>query len=73
MTRKIIEKKTENYRKRKIIWFNSPYRLNISTNTVKAFFSQLVKHFRKSHKLHKFLIRNNVSKLVIVLLLILKE
>ena len=50
-----------NNRKRKIIWFNPPYSLNVSTNISKKFFILLVKHFRKTHQLHKLFNRNNVK------------
>ena len=48
-------------RKRKIIWFNPPFSLNVSTNIGKKFFSLLGKHFPKTHQLHKLLKRNNVK------------
>ena len=48
-------------RKRKIIYFNPPYTLNISTNIGKKFFSLLGKHFPKTHQLHKLFSHNNVK------------
>ena len=48
-------------RKRKIIWFNPPFSLNVSTNIGKKFFSLLGKHFSKTHQLHKLFNRNNVK------------
>ena len=48
-------------RKRKIIWFNPPFSLNVSTNIGKKFFSLLGKHFPKTHQLHQFFNRNNVK------------
>ena len=48
-------------RKRKIIWFNPPFSLNVSTNIGKKFFSLLGKHFPKTHQLHKLFNRNNVK------------
>ena len=48
-------------RRRKIIWFNSPFSLNVSTNIGKKFFSLLGKYFLKKHQLHKLFIRNNVK------------
>ena len=48
-------------RKRKIIWFSPPFRLNVSTNIGKKFFSLLGKHFPKTHHLHKLYNRNNVK------------
>ena len=48
-------------RKRKIIWFNPPFSLNVSTNIGKKFFSLLGKHFPKTYQLHKLFNRNNVK------------
>ena len=47
------EKKTRNEekrkRRRKIIWFNPPFSLNVKTNTGKLFFKMLKKHFPKAN------------------------
>ena len=48
-------------RKRKIIWFNPPFSLNVSTNIGKKFFSLLGKHVPKTHQLHKLFNCNNVK------------
>ena len=48
-------------RKRKIIWFNPTFSLNVSTNIGKNFFSLSGKHFPKTHQLHKLFNRNNVK------------
>ena len=48
-------------RKRKIIWFNPPLNLNVSTNIGKKFFSLLGKHFSKTHQLQNLLNRNNLK------------
>ena len=48
-------------RKRKIIWFNPPFSLNVSTNIGKTFFSVLDQHFPKTHQLHKLFNQNNVK------------
>ena len=48
-------------RRRKIIWFNPPFSLNVSTNVGREFFSLLGKHFSKTHQLHKLFNRNNVK------------
>ena len=48
-------------RKRKIIWFNPPFSLNVSTNIGKKLFSLLGKHFPKTHQLHELFNRNNVK------------
>ena len=55
-----VANKTKN-RKRKIIWFNPPFSLDVSTNIGKKFFSLLGKHFPKTHQLHKLFNRNNVK------------
>ena len=46
---------------RKIIWFNPPFSLNVSTHINKKFFSLLGKHFAKTRQLHKLVNRNNVN------------
>ena len=48
-------------RKRKIIWFNPPFSLNVLKNIGKKFFSLLGKHFPKTHQLHKLFNHNNVK------------
>ena len=48
-------------RKRKIIWFNPPFSLNVSTNIGKNFFNLLGKHFPKTHQLHELFNRNIVK------------
>ena len=48
-------------RKRKIIWFNPPFSLNVKTNIGKCFLKLLDKHFPKDHKYHKIFNRNTVK------------
>ena len=48
-------------RKRKIIWFNPPFSLNVSTNIGKKILQSIGKHFPKMHQLHKLFNRNNVK------------
>ena len=48
-------------RKKKIIWFNPPFSVNVSTNIGKKLFSLLGKHFPKTHQLHKFFNQNDVK------------
>ena len=48
-------------KRRKVIWFNLPYKNRVSTNIGKAFFYLLWKHFSPSYRLHK--ICKNVVKL----------
>ena len=55
------EKIVVNNHKRKIIWFNLPYSMNVKTNIGKVFFKLLKKHFPKTNKLHKIFNRNNVK------------
>ena len=45
-------------KRRKIIWFNPPFSLNVSINIGKKL---LGKHFPKTHQLHKLLNRNIVQ------------
>ena len=47
--------------KRKFVWFNPPFSLNVSTNIGKKFRSLLGKHFSKTHQLFKLFNRNNVK------------
>ena len=48
-------------RKRKIIWFNSPFFKSVKTNIGKIFLQLLSKHFPKNHKMHKIFNRNTVK------------
>ena len=48
-------------RKKKIILFNPPFSLNVSTNIRKKFFTPLGKHFPKTHQVHKLLNFHNVK------------
>ena len=48
-------------RKRKMIWFNSPYNQNMSTNITKIFLKLVDKHFSRHHRLHKIFNRNIVK------------
>ena len=48
-------------RKRKIIWFNPPYSINVSSNIGKSFLAILDRHFPKSHELYKIFNWNNVK------------
>ena len=53
--------KTKQSRKRKIIWFNPPYSLNVKTNVAKRFLKIVDKHFPKKYRLHKLFNRNNLK------------
>ena len=48
-------------RKRQIIWFKPPYRVNVKTNVGKLFMKLIDKHFSRHHKFHKLFNRNNVK------------
>ena len=48
-------------RKRKIIWFNPPFSLNVSTNISLNLFSLLGKHFPKALQFHELFNRNNLK------------
>ena len=48
-------------RNRKIIWFNTPYNQNISTNIAKIFLKLVDKHFRRTHRLHKIFSCNTIK------------
>ena len=58
ITNNILDKKR---RKRKIIWFNPPYWVNVKTNIGKIILSLLKKHFPKKNKLHKIFNKNNIK------------
>ena len=47
--------------KRKAIWFNAPFSLNVSTNIGKKLFSLMGKHLPKMHQLHKLFNHNNAK------------
>ena len=48
-------------RQRKIIWFNPPFNLDVSTNVAKIFLNLIEKHFPRSSKLHKIFNQNTVK------------
>ena len=52
--------KTRN-RKRKVLWYNPPFDLQVKTNVAKKFLCLIDKHFPTHHKLHKILNRNCVK------------
>ena len=55
------EKQEKRNRKRKIIWFNPPYSLNVKTYIGKTFLKLISTHFHKQHVLHKIFNRNTVK------------
>jgi len=48
-------------RKRKIIWFNPPYNLQVKTNIGRTFLASISKHFPPSHKYHKIFNKNTIK------------
>ena len=48
-------------RQRKIIWFNPPFNLDVSTNLAKIFLNLIEKQFPRSSKLHKIFNKNTVK------------
>ena len=45
----------KNTRKRKIIWFNPPYSMNLETNIGKTFLKLIKKHLSRNNSFHKIL------------------
>ena len=45
-------------RKRKVIWFNPPFSLNVKTNVGKIFLRLVKRHFPKENPLHKIFNKN---------------
>ena len=45
-------------RKRKIIWFNPPYSMDVRTNIGKTFLKSITKHFPNGNSLHKIFNKN---------------
>ena len=52
---------TKKNRRRKIIWFNPPFGLNITTKIDKYFLNLITKHFPTHHKFHKIFNRNKLK------------
>ena len=48
-------------RQHKIIWFNPPFNLDVSTNVGKMFLNLIEKHFPRSSKLHKIFNKSTVK------------
>ena len=48
-------------RKRNIIWFNSPYSMNVSTNQGRYFLNLVYKHLPPHHKFSKIFNKNNIK------------
>ena len=50
-----LRQKNTRRKTRKIIWFNSPFSLNVKTNMAKTFLQLIDKQFLQANKLHKAL------------------
>ena len=48
-------------RKRAIIWYNSPYSMNVKTNIGKTFFKLLQKHFPPTHPMYTIFNKNKIK------------
>ena len=48
-------------RKRKVIWFNPPFSLNVKTNVGKIFLKLVKRHFPKENPLHKIFNKNTLK------------
>ena len=48
-------------RKRKIIWFNPPYSMNVQRNIGKIFFKLIDQHFPQNHKYHKIFYKSTLK------------
>ena len=48
-------------RKRKIIWFNTPYSMNVETNVGITFLKLVKKHFPRSNGFHKIFNKNTIK------------
>ena len=48
-------------RKRKIIWFNPPYNVNVATNIGRIFLNLIKKYFPRNHKFHKIFNKNTMK------------
>ena len=48
-------------RKRKIIWFNPPYSINVETNIGKTFLKLVKKHFPRNNSFHKIFNKNTIK------------
>ena len=58
---KITNKNKNKCRKRKIIWFNPPFSLNVKSKIGKLLLDLVDKHFPKKSKLHKIFNRNTIK------------
>ena len=54
----------KNTRKRKIIWFNPPYSMNVKKNAGKTFLKLVKKHFPSSNSFDKIFKKNTIKIIV---------
>ena len=48
-------------RKRKIIWFNPPYSMNVESNNGKTFLKLVKKYFPRKNSFHKIFNKNTIK------------
>ena len=56
-----IQRKPSRKRKRKVVWFNPPYKAEVKTNIGKAFWKLTRKHFHKCHPSKKIFNTNTIK------------
>ena len=56
-----IQAKRKNSWNKNILWYNSPYSVNVATNVGKEFFQLIGKHLPPHHRLHKIMNRNCIK------------
>ena len=54
-------KKKKRQRKRRIIWYNPPYNIDVRSNIGRDFLQLIDKHFHKNHPLYKIINRNTIK------------
>ena len=54
-------KRSKKITKRKVIWFNPPYSVNVERNIVKTFLKFINKQFPKTNKFHKIFNKSNAK------------
>ena len=59
--KKDITNKPRSNRKRNIIWYNQPFNQGLKTDFGHKFLNLVRKHFRRDHKLHPIINKNNVK------------
>ena len=52
---------SKNTRKRKVIWFNPRYSMNVETNIGKTFLKLVKKHFPRNNSFHKIFNKNTIK------------